>query len=55
MAEVKGEYIAVNELKASAKKMMFEGQHTHSGQEGKRVWDVWETILSASNFSVRPH
>ena len=56
MAEVKGEYIAVNELKASAKdakKMMFEGQNIRiAWAEGKRVWDVWETILSASNFSV---
>lgn len=56
MAEVKGEYIAVNELKASAKdvkKMMFEGQSIRiAWAEGKRVWDVWETILSASNFSV---
>lgn len=56
MAEVKGEYIAVNELKASAKdakKMMFEGQNIRiAWSEGKRVWDVWETMLSATNFSV---
>lgn len=56
MAEVKGEYIAVNELKASAKdakEMRFEGQNIRiAWAEGKRVWDVWETILSASNFSV---
>lgn len=56
MAEVKCEYIAVNELKASAKdakKMMFEGQNIRiAWAEGKRVWDVWEAKLSASNFSV---
>lgn len=51
MAQVKSEYIAVNELRALSKdasNMMFEGSRIRiAWAEGKRVWDVWETILSA--------
>lgn len=51
MAEVKSEHIAVNELRALSKdasKLMFEGSRIRiAWAEGKRVWDVWETILSA--------
>lgn len=53
MAEVKSEHIAVNELRALSKdalNMMFEGSRIRiAWAEGKRVWDVWGTILSASN------
>lgn len=51
MAEVKSEHIAINELRAlnkDASNMMFEGSRVRiAWAEGKRVWDIWETILSA--------
>lgn len=51
MAEVKSEYIAVNDLRALSKdayKLMFEGSRIRiAWAEGKRVWDIWETMLSA--------
>lgn len=51
MAEVKSEYIAVNDLRALSKdayKLIFEGSRIRiAWAEGKRVWDIWETMLSA--------
>ena len=60
MAETKGEYIAVNELKGTVSTTAKDAVSVMYGSnkvriawaEGKRVWDVWETMLSANNFSI---
>ena len=61
MAEAKGEYIAVNELKGTTSSTTAKDAVSVSygsnkvriaWAEGKRVWDVWETMLSANNFSI---
>ena len=60
MAEAKGEYIAVNELKGTVSTTAKDAVSVMYGSnkvriawtEGKRVWDVWETMLSANNFSI---
>lgn len=60
MAEAKGEYIAVNELKGTVSTTAKDAVSVSYGSnkvriawaEGKRVWDVWETMLSANNFSI---
>lgn len=60
MAEAKGEYIAVNELKGTVSTTAKDAVSVMYGSnkvriawaEGKRVWDVWETMLSANNSSI---
>lgn len=56
MAEAKSEYLAVNKLKASNKdvsNLMFGSKQVRlAWMNGKRVWDIWSTVLSAVNFNI---
>lgn len=56
MAEAKSEYLAVNKLKVSNKDvsdLMFGSKQVRlAWMNGKRVWDIWATILSAEDFSI---
>ena len=56
MAEVRGKYTAINKLKAhgkDAKDLIYGINRVKMAWiNGTKVWDVWETLLSASNASI---